>query len=421
MAHSTAKITGFVVKEATKGFMNDRLFSGLVSHKYESEFQERGAKKGDTIQVRRTAQFRVRTGAGMEIQDIHEDVKTVKLGEQKGVDFQFSDKELTLDIDNGGTEYSQRFIRPAGSALASDFDAKGMKVAALEAGHAVVLEANATAEAKYQGFLKAKSLLNKSLAPKTIGARNSVIGSDVENDLSFYVKNLYNNERAITKAIKEGTIQDVAGLTWAASDLAYVHVNGAGGATVTIASVTPDYDNMTQWVAYTISSGTLNVGDTIQFTGVYAINAETKAQYANKLQRKILDLKTESNTKYMLVYSLRPVLAENAVNSAETRKKFAMANCTAIGSNATANVLGVAGTSYLCCPVFHKDAIVQTCVDLVKPSKVERCDSVNYKDIVIRYVRDYSISNDVMADRLDILGEFTTMIPEWLVSVEIPL
>lgn len=417
MAHSTAKITGFVVKEATKGFMNDRLFSGLVSHKYESEFQERGAKKGDTIQVRRTAQFRVRTGAGMEIQDIHEDVKTVKLGEQKGVDFQFSDRELTLDIDNGGTEYSQRFIRPAGSALASDFDAKGMKVAALEAGHAVVLAANATAEAKYQGFLKAKSLLNKSLAPKTIGARNSVIGSDVENDLSFYVKNLYNNERAITKAIKEGTIQDVAGLTWAASDLAYVHVNGAGGKTITIGTITPDYNNMTQTISVTVTSGTLKVGDTIEFNNLYAINAETKAQYANKLQRKVLAVSGNNVT----VYSIRPLIAENAVTDAESRKKFAMANCTALPDTVTGSVLGVAGTSYLCCPVFHKDAIVQTCVDLVKPSKVERCDSVNYKDIVIRYVRDYSINNDVMADRLDILGEFTTMIPEWLVSVEIPL
>lgn len=415
MANSTAKISGYVVKEATKGFMNDRLFSGLVSSKYESEFQERGAKKGDTIQVRRTAQFRVRTGSKMQIQDIHEDVRTVKLGDQKGVDFSFSDRELTLDIDNGGAEYSKRFIRPAGSTLASDFDAKGLKVASQEAGGAVVLEAAATDEEKYKAFVTAKGLLNKALAPKTIGMRNVCVGSDVENALSFYVKNLYNNANAITKAIKDGTIQDVAGLTWSSTDLAYVHVNGAGGKTITIGTITPDYENMLQTIQVTVTGGTLAVGDTIEFNDSYAINAETKAQYANKLQRKVLAV----NGNNVTVYAIRPKIAEASVTDAESRKKFAMANCSALPT--TGKVLGTAGKSYICCPVFHHDAIVQTCVDLVKPQKTERCDSVNYKDVVIRYVRDYDIDNDVMADRLDILGEFTMMIPEWCVDVEIGL
>lgn len=415
MANSTAKISGFVVREATKGFMNDRLFSGLVAHKYESEFQERGAKKGDIINVRRTAQFRVRTGSGMEIQDVHEDVRAVKLGDQKGVDFSFSVRELTLDIDNGGTEYSQRFVRPAGSTLASDFDAKGLKVAATESGHAVVLESTATDEDKYKAFLKAKALLNKSLAPKQIGNRNVCVGSDVENALSFYVKNLYNNANAISKAIKEGTIQDVAGLTWSSTDLAYVHVNGAGGKTIAIGTITPDYDNMTQEITVTVTGGTLAVGDTIEFTDSYAINPETKAQYANKLQRKVLAVNGNKAT----VYAIRPKLTEGQVTNEESRKKYAMANCSAVPTAGV--VLGTAGKSYICCPVFHKEAIIQTCVDLVKPQKVEMVNSMNYKDVVIRYVRDYDIKNDIMADRLDILGEFTMMVPEWCVDVEIGL
>ena len=159
--NSPAVISGYVVKEATKAFMNTRLFSGFVRSEYRNEFEERGAKKGDTIFVRRPAQFRVRKGAGMEIQDVHEDKVAVTLPEQKGVDFEFSARELTIDIDKGGSEYSKRFIRPAGSALASDFDAEGLSTAAKVAGSVVISCSSDTNEQLYKKFLDAKGLLNK--------------------------------------------------------------------------------------------------------------------------------------------------------------------------------------------------------------------------------------------------------------------
>lgn len=417
--NSPAYISGYVVKEATKAFMNSRLFSGFVRSEYRSDFEERGAKKGDTIFVRRPAQFRVRTGAGMEIQDVHEDKVPVTLPEQKGVDFQFSARELTLDIDKGGNEYSKRWIRPAGSALASDFDSEGLDKASKVAGSTVIVAYSATDEQLYKAFLKAKGLLNKFLAPKNITDRMAFIGSDVENRLTESVKQLYNNARSIDKAIKEGVIQDVAGLVWGSTDLAYVHVNGGGGTSFTPGTITPDYENLTQWIPYTGASG-LAVGDTIEFSDSFFINPEKKKVYPDKLQRKVLGLKTESGTKYALVYSIRPIIAEASVTDAESRKKYAMANCSALPS-AAGSVLGVAGESYLCCPVLHRDAMVLTNVDLARPKKVEMCNSVNYKNVVIRFIEDYSVTTDQFPDRLDMLGVFTALLPEWIVDVEVQI
>lgn len=415
--NSPAYISGYVVKEATKAFMNARLFSGFVRSEYRNDFEERGAKKGDTIFVRRPAQFRVRTGAGMEIQDVHEDKVPVTLPEQKGVDFQFSARELVLDIDKGGNEYSKRWIRPAGSALASDFDANGLQKASTVSGSTVIVGYSATNDQLYEGFLSAKALLNKFLAPKDPTERMAFVGSDIENRLAQNVKQLYNNAQAITKAIKDGTIQDVAGLTWGSTDLAYVHVNGGGGTTFTVGTVTPDYENLTQWIPYSNASG-LKVGDTIQFTDSYFVNPETKQTYAKLLQRKVLGLKTEGGNKFALVYSIRPVLAEASVTDAESRKKYAMANCSALPS-AAGSVLGVAGESYICCPVLHKDAMVLTNVDLARPKKVEMCNTVNYKNVVIRFIEDYSVTTDQFPDRLDMLGVYTALLPEWIVDVEI--
>lgn len=419
--NSPAVISGYVVKEATKAFMNSRLFSGFVRNEYRSDFEERGAKKGDTIFVRRPAQFRVRTGAGMEIQDVHEDKVAVTLPEQKGVDFEFSARELTLDIDKGGSEYSKRFIRPAGSALASDFDATGLQKAALVAGSVVISGTSDTNEQLYGKFLDAKALLNKFLAPKNPMERMAFVGSDVENRLTNSVKQLYNNANAISKAIKDGTIQDVAGLTWGSTDLAYVHVNGGGGTTFTVATtIVPDYDNLTQWIQYTGASG-LAVGDTIEFADSNFVNPETKNDYGKKLQRKILGLKTVSGDKFALVYSIRPVIAEGSIVDAETRKQAAMANCSALPAT-TASVLGVATKSYLCCPVLHKDAMVLTNVDLARPTKsVEMVNSINYKNVVIRFIEAYSVGTDQFPDRLDMLGVFTALLPEWIVDVEIQM
>lgn len=417
--NSTAKITGYVVKEAMKGFMNDRLFSGTVRSDYKNEFEEEGAKKGDSIEVRRPAQFRVRDGAGIEIQDVHEDKVKVTLPEQKGVDFEFSVRELTLDIDKNSSEYSKRFIRPAGSALASEFDALGLSVASKNAGSVVVLGSSATNDEIYEGFLKAKAFLNKMLAPKRINERHAMVNSDIEIKLAQNVKQLYNNAAAITKAIKDGTIQDVAGLTWGSTDLSYVHTNGAGGDTLTVGSITPDYDNLTQWIPCYSGSHTLAVGDTIQFTASYFINPETKALYPNLLQRKVLATRGTGSSLECLVYSIRPIIASGSVVDAESRKKYAMANCSATpASGSTATCLGTAGKNYVCCPVYHKDAIVLTTVDLARPSKVEMVNSVNYNNVVIRYVKDYDVSTDSFPNRLDMLGVFTAILPEWCVDVE---
>lgn len=420
--NSPAYISGYVVKEATKAFMNTRLFSGFVRNEYRSDFEERGAKKGDTIFVRRPAQFRVRTGAGMEIQDVHEDKVPVTLPEQKGVDFQFSARELTIDIDKGGNEYSKRWIRPAGSALASDFDSNGLSTAAKVAGSTVIIASGYTGDQLYKGFLDAKARLNKFLAPKSPEERMAFVGSDIENDLAQNVKQLYNNAAAISKAIKDGTIQDVAGLTWGSTDLTYVHTNGAGGEAVTPGTITPDYDNLTQWIDLTFSDASLlKVGDTIQFSDSYFVNPETKAVYPQLLQRKVLGIKdVTSTTLKALVYSIRPVIAEGSIVDAEDRKQFAMANCSAVPS-AAGTILGVKTKNYLCCPVLHKDAMVLTNVDLARPKKVEMCNTVNYKNVVIRFIEDYSVTTDQFPDRLDMLGVFTALLPEWIVDVEIQI
>lgn len=425
MANDIAVINGYIAKEAAKGFFNARLFSGLVKKDYSDEFEDGGAKKGDQIFVKNPPQFRVRTGKDMKIQNVKETKIPVTLPEQQGVDFEFNMREVTLDLENGVRYCSEKALRPAGSALASNKDAEGMAIASMRAGHAVIVGADG-AENPYRDFLKAKALLNKSLAPKGVDKRYSIVSSDIEVSLSQQVSTLFNAAKDISKAIKTAGMKDVGigGLTWGATDLNYVHTNGAGGQTVTLGEIVPDYQNETQWIE--ASATGLVAGDTIEFN-VFNVNYETKKLYSDKLQRKVLEVGTGANAGKILVYSIRPVLSNDEVEDEdltegerkELRAQQAMANCSGIPTGGS--VLGVAGKHYACCPVFYGDAIVLTSVDLARPTKTEACEVVRHDSLVMRYVRDYAIDSDVLPNRLDMLAVFTVLRPEWVVSVEVQI
>lgn len=455
-----AHITGYVVKNALLGFKNKVLFSGLVDRGFDQEFAESGANKGDEIFVKKPAQYRVRVGAKMKLQNIKERKIKVKIGEQTGVDFQFNVREATFEIDHGKTEYAKNYIRPAGHTLASFKDAEGMKKASLGAGYTIISAGSDTNDELYGKFTKAKAFLKKMLSEDDQSTRYSLVGSDIEDRLSEKIGKWYNAAAEVTKAIKTAGVSNVGigGLTWGSSDQAYVHTNGAGGKHVTGAiTVVPDYENETQVITLNAAVAGLAVGDTIefdgvtgtgtaQFTGSYFVNPETKAKYAQKLQRKVLAIDSTDKTK-ITVYPILPakivdgtsgvtvttenvddestvtatVLTNLGVTREELRARLAMANCDVLPAGG-GTVLGTAGKNYLCCPVFQKKAVKMTGIKLVTPKKsVEMSDFIESEGFALRYIEDYNIENDTMPDRIDMLAEYTIMYPEWLVDVEVQI
>lgn len=411
MANNIAKTTGFVVKETAKGYYNTRLFSGLISKKYDNEFGEEGNKKGDTIYVRKPAKYRIRSGANQEIQSINEQKIAITLPAQVGVDYSFSTRELTLAIDKGRSDD----LQGAGSAIASAKDAEGLQLASISAGYTIVTAATPTLD----DFTKAKAFLNKMLAPKGHADRFAFVGSDVESVIANEVKVLYNSSAEIDKAIKANELESMGGLTFASTDLAFVRTNGGGGTVVTLgAAITPDYANETQTITIAgAGAASVAVGDTLQFAASYFVNPETKGVYANLAQRKVLAKPTSTTC---VVASIRPIVS--SPSTADERGYAAMANVDALPANgSTINVLGVAGTKYLCSPVIHKDAVNLTSVPMIKPSKVEMVDSVVVDGMAIRFIKDYAIGDDSMPSRLDTLSVYTVLFPEWVVVCETPL
>src|SRR5262245_7922284 len=108
---NTALTADIIAREALVILENSLGVLGTFYRAHEDEFSKtvNGYKVGDTISIRRPADFTVRTGAPVSLQDVIEGKVTLQVSQQIGVDFQFTSNELTLKIE----ELSDRVIKPA--------------------------------------------------------------------------------------------------------------------------------------------------------------------------------------------------------------------------------------------------------------------------------------------------------------------
>lgn len=115
---NTTLTADVVAKEALTILENEFGWMNNIHRAHESEFTNsvNGYKVGDTIRIRRPADFTIRTGATMSTQDVIEGRTTLTIDKQIGVDFQFSSTDLTLKIE----DLSTRVIKPAMSTILNE-------------------------------------------------------------------------------------------------------------------------------------------------------------------------------------------------------------------------------------------------------------------------------------------------------------
>src|SRR5688572_10524486 len=91
--------TSIIAKEALAILENNLVMAKLVHRGYEDEFTKvHGYEVGESITIRRPTDFTVRDGPTATNQDVVEGSVTLTVDQQKGVDFGFTSKELTLNI-----------------------------------------------------------------------------------------------------------------------------------------------------------------------------------------------------------------------------------------------------------------------------------------------------------------------------------
>lgn len=389
-----------IAKEALRVLDNNLVMAKQVHRGLESDFGNamNGYEAGETVSIRRPTDFTVRDGAVSVNQDVVEGKVSLTVDKQKGVDFGFTSKELTLNIG----ELSERVIKPAMVQLANQIDTDVMGL------YKYVPNWVGTPGQKidsYTDFAVGPERLDEYAVPSERSAVLSpadhwgLLGSQSALYIQDAAKGAYRNGSlgmigGVDTYMAQNVPTHVAG-NWASGSA--VAVDGAlTAASVSYASVK---DHMTQTVTFdtfTASAPTPLPGDVFGIADVWAVNPVTKARLPFKKQFTVISTANASGNQVDITFYPAMIWSGAFQNIAVT------AGVTDLDGKAV-TALGTAGTGYRQNMIFNKNAFALAMVPMISPPGAPKVSRQSYKGTSVRLIPTYDGTNDRSNFRLDVL------------------
>ena len=383
-----------ITAESLRVLHNNLAFVGNIDKQHDKETEFGGQKRGSTLRIRLPNQYTVRETWGINAQDQSESSVSLVIGTIRGVDMNFSDAELALDIN----EFSRRFIQPAMSVLASKID-HYCYGKAVEATYNLVGTAG-TAPSTVNTWMGAHQKLNESVAP--INPRIAVVNPAAEAATIDGLKALFNNSTEIGKQYMNGKMGRALGLDWYMSQ--NVKQLTRGTRTTGLVGTTVSAQGATTLVLDTIGvdGGTYVAGDVFTVSGVYKVNPETK-ETTGALQQFVV---TTAATAVGDDATLTVSPAMYTTGAKQNIDAFPV-------DGATVTMVGTASTAYPENLVFHPEAYTFATANLEMPSDVSFKSQMAQDGINIRILRQYDINSANYPMRLDVFFGFLAQRPEF--------
>ena len=388
MANSILTID-VIAKESVRILENNLVMAKLVHRGHESDFGSamNGYEAGDAISIRRPTDFTVRDGATASNQDVVEGKVTLTVDKQKGVDFGFTSKELSLDIK----ELSERVIKPAMIQLANQVDRDVLSLYKY-----VPNWVGSTGQTvnSFADFAKAPERLDEYAVP--MEGRAAILSPADHWALLGSQTALYMQDVA-RGAYRNGSLGVIGGVDTYMSQNVPTHTTGSDVTTVTInqalTTATTTYasvkDSMEQTI--TIAGGTLNAGDVITIADVNAVNPVTKADLGFAKQFTVISYAANSLVLY-------PAL----IWTGAFQNVAVTAGVTDLNTKAI-TAIGAAGATNRANLVFHRNAFALAMVPMVSPPGASQVSRQSHKGTSVRLIPTYDGTNDRSNFRLDVL------------------
>jgi hypothetical protein len=383
-----------IAAEAITILDNELVMAKQVFRGYEDDFSKKvnGYKVGETISIRKPTDFTVRDGAVMAVQEVNEGKTTITVDKRKGIDFEFTSQELTLDI----AELSERVIKPAMIQLANQVDTDLM---ALYKDIPSWVGTPASPINSYSDFAKAPERLDEYAVPQErvgvlspadhwglLGSQTALYMQDVAKDAYRRGKlgmigniDTYSsqNVQTMTAGTRDNTTPLVKGTqstTWAASK-----------DTGTMTLDTDGWDTVT----------TIAAGEVFTIDAVFAVNPVTKATLPHLQQFVVTTAVTaHATTTSSTTLTISPPII--------TSGAFQTVSAAAL-NDATITIMGTASTGYSQNMVFHKNAFSLVMVPMVAPPGAVDVARKSLNGYSVRVIPYYDGVNDVSNWRLDVL------------------
>ena len=395
-----------ITNEALMVLENELTFTGQVERKYDEQFAVVGAKIGNTVNVRKPGRFIGTTGPALNVEDFNETSVPVTLSTQFHVDTQFTTQDLALSLDS----FSDRVLKPAIAAIANKVDADGLTMAKNNTANTVGT-AGTTPNALLT-FLTAQAYLDSEGAPRD-GKRACIIEPFTSASIVDSLKGLFVPSNVIADQYKKGMMgRDSGGMNWYMDQNVVNQTYGNFAGTATVATTTATGFLTSGWASTSTISITstgavsLNVGDTIQIAGVFAVNPQNRAAYGTNKLRSFVVTTAASGTGATFNVVVSPAVI--------TGGQFQNVSIPSTSATAAITFFNKSGTVSPQNIVMHKNAFTLACADLELPDGVHFAGRASDKELglSIRVVRQYTINNDSIPTRLDVLYGWAPLYPE---------
>ena len=387
MSSQTLLTPTVITKESLVMLENNLVAAGKVNRQFENQF----VKIGSSLTIRKPNRFKVSSGPALQIQDISEPSTSITISNQKHVDFQFTSQDLTLTIE----EFSERYLKPAMAELANQIDydvlTNFQSVSNLVGTPGTVPNSFASLASVGQRMDEGGVpqdgrvlILNPAAYWSMANALSTLyVRSVSEPALKGFLASIANFEIFMDQNVQSQTVGAYSGTPL---------VNGAGQTGSSL--VTNGWGN---------SIGTLlNVGDVFTVAGVFAVNPKNR-QSTGQLQNFVVTATASSDGSGNSTIGIYPAIT---TSGAYQTVSGSPANSAAI------TVKGSASTSYAQNIGFTRDCFGLVTVPLELPQGVDFAARETYKNISLRIIRAYDVTNDVFPCRIDVLYGTSTFYPE---------
>lgn len=403
-----------IAKAAVRILDNELVMGNRVYRGYEDEFGKKvnGYDTGDTITIRKPNQFTVRNTITAVQQDVVEGKLTMVANNVRGVDFNFTSQQLTLNI----SELAERVIKPAMVQLANAVD-----LAIMSEFFRIpnwVGQPDTGADAPIDSFAKfARGMERMDQMAVPQDDRSAVLGPESNWALAGSQTALF-LQSVGQPAYRTGEIGKIGGVdTYMSQNIPTftntctddtAAVNGANQ-NVTYASILSTESVPGTQTLITGSWGATDViskGTVFTIASVFAVNPVTKAKLPFLQHFTVMADVTAVAGAAVLTISPAIITsgAFQTVDSVPT-------------STAVITCAGAVSTAYRQNMMFHKNAFALAMVPMVKPPGAVDVGRETYKGISVRVIPYYDGINDLSQWRCDVLFAVKTVDPRLAVRV----
>ena len=395
-----------ITNEALMVLENELTFTGQVDRNYDDQFAVVGAKIGQTVNVRRPGRFLGAIGPNLVVEDFNETSVPVTLSTQFQVSTQFTTQDLALSLDM----FSDRILKPAIATVANKMDRDGLLVA--KNNTANIVGTAGTAPTGLITYLTAAAYLDSEGAPRD-GRRSCTIEPFTSSTIVDSLKGLFVPTEQISSQYTKGLMgRDSGGMNWYMDQNVVSQTFGSYASATLSCNVTTATGFLTSGWAYssnitigaTSAAATLNQGDTFTIAGVYAVNPQNRQSYG-KLRNFVVQSTTAIGSGGTATVTVVPAVI--------TAGQFQNVSVTSTGSQTVTpfNNTGIVSPQNI---LMHRNAFTLACADLELPEGVHFAGRASDKELglSIRVVRQYTINNDSIPTRLDVLYGWAPLYPE---------